>query len=33
MEQGLKRRQDVRRAADVFATAAVSDELFVLIME
>jgi hypothetical protein len=33
MEQGLKRRQDVRRAADAFATAAVSDELLVLIMK
>jgi hypothetical protein len=33
MEQGLKHRQDVRRAADAFATAAVSDELLVLIME
>jgi hypothetical protein len=32
MEQGLKRRQDVRRAADAFATA-VSDELLVLIVE
>jgi uncharacterized membrane protein (UPF0127 family) len=32
MEQGLKRRQDVRRSADALATA-VSDELLVLIME